>query len=224
MDDIPRHIGIILDGNRRWARTHAFEIALGHTRGMDNLTRIVRHCSDRGVACLTVYGFSIENWQRTDEVGHLMRLFERYARDKQTELAEQGIRVRVLGDTGRLPASLRSALDDLCAATRQNRRFVLALCLSYSGRDEIVRSVRRLTDAGLAVTEQAIADHLDSAGLPDPDLIIRTSGEQRLSNFLTWQSTYSELYFSPVLWPDFDEAELDRAIAWYGARERRHGA
>ncbi len=223
MGDIPRHIGIILDGNRRWARAHALDIALGHTQGMDNLTRVIEHAISRGVACLTVYGFSLENWQRTQEVGHLMQLFERYARDKRTELYQQGVQVRTMGDLSRLPDSLQAALSELRAVTKDNRRLVLTLCLSYGGRDEIVRAVHRITDAGAAVTEQAIADHLDSAGLPDPDLIIRTSGEQRLSNFLTWQSTYSELYFTPVLWPDFNEAELDQAIEWYRTRDRRQG-
>lgn len=223
MNTIPRHIGIILDGNRRWARQHMLEIAAGHAQGIDNLNRILRQCTTRGVPHLTVYGFSTENWQRTDEVPHLMRIFEAYARNQQSELVSQGVRVRVAGQFGRLPAAVQQALTALVQATAMNTQLTLTLCLSYGGRDEIVRAAQAAVAAGETLTESAITDYLDTRGMPDPDLIIRTGGEQRLSNFLTWQSTYSELYFTDTLWPDFDESELDRAIAWYGARDRRQG-
>ncbi len=191
---------------------------------MDTVTRIVKHCLVRDIRYLTVYGFSIENWQRSDEVGHLMQLFERYATEKRDELRDNGVRVQIMGQFDRLPASLQTALQALTDATTANGRLILNLCLSYGGRDEIVRAAARAAAAGEALTEDAITRHLDSTDIPDPDLIIRTSGEQRLSNFLTWQSTYSELYFTPTLWPDFDEAEFDRALTWYAARERRRGA
>ena len=223
MADVPRHIGIILDGNRRWAKQHALSVALGHSRGIEGTTRIVKHCIARGVAYLTVYGFSVENWQRTDEVPHLMRIFEDYARSQKEELVSNGVRVAVMGQIERLPASLQVALRELIEATKHNQRLTFTLCLSYGGRDEIVRATQRLVAAGQEITEQTIAAQLDSAGRPDPDLIIRTSGEQRLSGFLTWQSSYSELYFTPTLWPDFDEAELDTAMTWYQERDRRRG-
>lgn len=223
MNTIPRHIGIILDGNRRWARQHMLAIAAGHAQGIDNLNRILRQCTTRGVPHLTVYGFSTENWQRTDEVPHLMRIFEAYARDQQSELVSQGVRVRVAGQFDRLPATVQLALKALVQATAMNTQPTLTLCLSYGGRDEIVRAAQAAVAAGETLTESAITDYLDTRGMPDPDLIIRTGGEQRLSNFLTWQSTYSELYFTDTLWPDFDESELDRAIAWYSARDRRQG-
>lgn len=200
------------------------EIAAGHAQGIDNLNRILRQCTTLGVPYLTVYGFSTENWQRTNEVPHLMRIFEAYARNQQSELVSQGVRVRVAGQFNRLPAAVQQALTALVQATAMNTQLTLTLCLSYGGRDEIVRAVQAAVAAGETLTESAITDHLDTRDIPDPDLIIRTGGEQRLSNFLTWQSTYSELYFTDTLWPDFDESELDRAIAWYGARDRRRGS
>jgi undecaprenyl diphosphate synthase len=224
--NVPRHIGIILDGNRRWAKQHALSVALGHTRGVDGTERIVKHCLERSIEYLTVYGFSIENWQRTDEVPHLMRIFEDYARDKKDEFIKKGIRVRLMGQLDRLPSSLQAALNDLIAVTQDCHQLIFTLCLSYGGRDEIVRAVQALMSEGTTadkITEKMISDRLDSHDIPDPDLIIRTSGEQRLSNFLTWQSSYSELYFTPTLWPDFDEAELDKAITWYQQRDRRKG-
>ncbi len=226
MANIPRHIGIILDGNRRWAKQHALSVALGHSNGVDSTTRIVKHCVARGVEYLTVYGFSIENWQRTDEVPHLMRIFEDYARTQKTELVQNGVRVQIMGQIDRLPKSLRLALHELLETTKNNQKLTLTLCLSYGGRNEIVRAVQTLIEKGVKandITEEVIGTQLDSQGIPDPDLIIRTSGEQRLSGFLTWQSSYSELYFTPTLWPDFDETELDKAITWYQERNRRGG-
>lgn len=190
---------------------------------MDNTTTIVQRCLERGVEYLTVYGFSIENWQRTDEVSHLMSIFEAYARTKKDELMQQGVQVRAMGQIDRLPKSLQLALHELIEATNGNHRLVFTLCLSYGGRDDIVRAVEKLVAAKQVITEEAINSQLDSFGIPDPDLIIRTSGEQRLSGFLTWQSSYSELYFTPTLWPDFDAAQLDKAITWYQERDRRHG-
>lgn len=223
MHTVPRHIGIILDGNRRWARQHVLQVATGHTAGIKNMNRIVRHARTLGINYVTVYGFSTENWQRTDEVPHLMRIFEDYARSQREELKTEGVRVRAAGQLNRLPASLQQALIELTTTTAANSQLTLTLCLSYGGRDEILRAAKAATAAGEELTEDSISHHLDVGECPDPELIIRTGGDQRLSNFLTWQSTYSELYFTPTLWPDFDEAALDRAIAWYGERDRRQG-
>lgn len=225
---IPNHIGIILDGNRRWAQKRGLPALLGHKQGVENIKRVLDHAKKRGIKMLTVYAFSTENWKRSEEeVSHLMGLFQTYATRKLKELNEQGVQVRVMGQWERLPAKLRTALTKLIEGTKKNTEFVLTLCLSYGGRDELVRAIRKLIQLGkiaVEITEDLISTVVDSVGLPDPDLVIRTSGEQRLSGFLTWQSVYSELYFTPTTWPDFDEAALDAAIDWYQFRDRRYGA
>ncbi len=223
---VPQHVGIILDGNRRWAKKRGLAIALGHERGVENIERVGEAGIKRGVRFLTVYAFSTENWQRTGEVPHLMAIFERFAREKKQWALQHKVRVRTMGQFDRLPASLQEALSELMEATKDFRDLTFSICLSYGGRNEIIRAVHRLADQGIAgnkVTEVALAGVLDSADIPDPDLIIRTAGEQRLSNFLTWQSAYAELYFTGTFWPDFDEAELDAALEWYANRERRYG-
>ena len=225
---IPAHVGIILDGNRRWAKARGLDPWEGHKVGIATLDRAIGHAIERGISALTVYGFSTENWKRSSaEVAFLMQFFEATLRDRSTIWQEQGVRFRHLGQLDRLPASLRECVVASEAASAENSTLTFGLCLSYGGRDEVVRAVQQLFRTGMtpdAFTEEVLTNALDSAGLPDPDLIIRTSGEQRLSGFLMWQSVYSELYFTPTPWPDFDEAAFDTALAWYAERQRRYGA
>lgn len=225
--DIPRHIGIILDGNRRWAKAQGKPSFFGHKQGFENVRVVLDHAMARGVEVVTVYAFSTENWNRAaDEVGYLMDLFEEFARREADELHKRNVRVRIMGQIDRFRPSLRRLLDEMTAKTAGNTGLAFNMCLSYGGRDEIVRAVQAIVRSGVSadeVTEQVITDHLDSRDLPDPDMIIRTSGEQRLSGFLTWQSVYSELYFTPTPWPAFDAAALDAAIDWYQLRDRRFG-
>ncbi len=223
---IPYHVGIIMDGNRRWARAQGRPALLGHTAGVDRLEGTIETARRLGIGVITIYAFSTENWQRAeDEVGHLFGLIERYARQKLQKLVETGVRVRLMGQIDRLPTSLRDALADLVTATLENTEFTLGLCLSYGGRDEIIRAVKRAGEAGgiEQLNVETFRNYLDCPDLPDPELIIRTSGEQRLSNFLTWQSVYSELYFTETPWPAFDEQALQKALDWYAARGRRFG-
>lgn len=226
--DTPTHVGIILDGNRRWAKARKLDPWEGHKVGIETLDRTIRHAIERGIKYVTVYGFSTENWKRSPaEVQFLMEFFETTIRERSEEWRQQGVRLRHLGQLDRLPASLATLIAERVAESATASTLTFGLCLSYGGRDEIVRAVRRLVDRGVSaaeVTEEAIAGALDSTGSPDPDLIIRTSGEQRLSGFLTWQSVYSELYFTPTPWPDFDEAAFDEALLWYAERQRRYGA
>jgi undecaprenyl diphosphate synthase len=225
--NLPIHVAIIMDGNGRWADAHRVPRSEGHRAGMEALRRTVRAAHARGVKVLTVYGFSTENWARPpEEVDALMNLLAEYLDREEAELSSQGVRLRAIGDLARLPDVCRSRLDDAIRRTAHNDRLDLVLALSYGGRDEIVRAVRRLLAAGLGpedVDEAVFAGFLDTRGLPDPDLLVRTGGVYRLSNFLPWQTTYTELYVSDVLWPDFDEAEFDRALGEYATRERRFG-
>lgn len=228
---VPHHVAIITDGNGRWAKRRMLPRTAGHRQGVSNVRRIAYACSDRGVKVLTIYSFSTENWSRTaDEVGALLGLIERTVRKELAELNRRGVRFRVLGDITPLPASLQEALLTEVEGTRENSQLTLNLAVNYGGRAEITNAMRILAEDVRAgritpeqIDEQAIADRLYTAHLPDPDLLIRTGDELRISNFLLWQLAYSELYFTPVLWPDFDEAELDRAFEAYRRRERRFG-
>lgn len=227
----PRHLAIIMDGNGRWAEQRHLPRIVGHRRGVETVQRIVSACRARGIPYLTLYAFSSENWRRpVEEVGALMGLLGRYLQSELTTMLKEGIRLRVIGETGRLPADVRRVLDDTVAKTAGNSGMVLTLALSYGGRDELVRGMRRLAAAVQAGTlapeeidEAQIAAALDTVGIPDPDLLVRTSGEMRISNFLLWQLAYAELYFSDILWPDFDEPELQRALDVYAQRQRRFG-
>lgn len=225
--NIPKHLGIIMDGNRRWAKERGLPTLEGHRRGYDKLKEVGEWCLDRGVEILTVYAFSMENWKRTvEEVTYLMDLFERAFTKEIEEFMRRDIRVRLIGRREELPEAVRRAADNLEAKTRDNRRGLLQLALNYDGQTEIVDAVRALMLRSMGaegVTEETIAAHLYSPEVQPPDLIIRTSGEQRLSGFLTWQSAYSELYFLKKHWPDFSQTDLDQALAWYAARERRFG-
>lgn len=226
-EDLPQHIAIILDGNRRWARARGLPTFFGHKEGMENVRKIIDHAIKRGVSILTLFSFSTENWQReAQEVSYLLDLFAEYAEKEALEFHKRGVRFRVMGELDRFPPALQQTLQKLMTETEHYTTLILNVCLSYGGRNEIVRAVKKMIHDGIGadqVTEELLGGYLDSVGLADPDLVIRTSGEQRLSGFLTWQSVYSELYFTPLPWPAFNEAALDAAIEWYGQRDRRFG-
>jgi len=228
---LPRHVAIIMDGNGRWARARGLPRVEGHRRGVDALRRIVRHAGDRGIEVLTLFSFSSENWSRPpDEVRDLMALLHRFVRRDLAELRAANVRVRVIGAREGLDDGIRRLLDEAESETRGNDGLTLVIAFNYGGRDEITRAARRLAEdvaagriAPAAVDAGALAARLDTAGLPDPDLVIRTSGEIRVSNFLLWQAAYSEFVFLPTCWPDFAAADFDAAIADYRGRERRFG-
>jgi undecaprenyl diphosphate synthase len=228
---IPRHLAIIMDGNGRWAENRSLPRILGHRRGVETVQEIVKECRALNLRYLTLYAFSSENWRRpAEEVSALMGLLGRYLQSELATMTERGIRLQVIGETARLPDDVRGILEDTVARTAGNREMVLTLALSYGARDELVRAARRLSAAVLEgrlapaeIDEAAVAALLDTAGLPDPDLLIRTSGEMRISNFLLWQLAYTELYFTEVLWPDFSPRELHRALQEFGRRQRRFG-
>jgi undecaprenyl diphosphate synthase len=229
--ELPRHVAIIMDGNGRWARARGEARTKGHEAGAESVRAVVRACRERGVEVLTLYSFSTENWNRPpDEIAALMALLKRYVMQERSELMEKGIRVQVIGQLLRLPIFVRKPLQLLCKDSARNADMVLNLALSYGGRADIVDSMRHVArdvKSGLidpdAITENLISDRLSTAGLPDPDLVIRTSGELRLSNFLLWQMAYSEFFVTDTLWPDFREPHLDEAFAAYAARKRRFG-
>lgn len=224
---LPYHIGFIVDGNRRWAKEKGLATFMGHKKGVERIEEIVKYAQDLGIKVVTIYAFSTENWKRSErEVSYLMKLFENFAIHKMKEADKREMKIRILGNFERLPASLQKVLEKAKNLTKNNQKIIVNVALSYGGRDEIIRSFRKLTALGTKlneITEELISQNLDTAGLPDPDFIIRTSGEQRLSNFLPWQATYSELYFPKVYWPDFDKTQLDIAILEFQNRQRRLG-
>lgn len=226
---LPRHIAVIMDGNGRWAQKRGMPRTAGHAAGAETFRRIATACKNRGVEYFTVYAFSTENWKRPqEEVDAIMALLENYLYEALEKMEKDGIRLRVFGDIEGLSPKLRELIARTDRLTEKIHGFQANVCINYGGRDEIVRAARKYAEefaSGAAgeLTEESFGQYLYSASVPDPDLIIRPSGEQRLSNFLLWQSAYSELYFTDVLWPDFDEKELDRAIAAYSARDRRYG-
>ena len=229
---LPRHIAIIMDGNGRWAKARGLPRIAGHRRGAEAVRRTLAAAGELGIPYLTLFGFSSENWKRPhDEVDDLMGLLRHYLRGEIAELHRNGVRLRVIGEFGRLSTDLVTLIRNAEALTRDNRGINLTVALSYGGRAEIVAAARAIAaEAGAgrlapeAVDEALIAGHLFTADLPDPDLLIRTSGEQRLSNFLLWQCAYAELVFTKALWPDFARGDLEAAIADYCGRERRYGA
>ena len=228
---IPRHVAIILDGNGRYAKLHNLPRRLGHKAGCDNLEVLVEDAADLGIEILTVYGFSTENWKRSEEeVGALMTLFRIYLRRLKKVATAKNVKVRSIGEVSRFSQDIQEALKDLEDATKDNTRMQFVIAINYGGRDELTRAARKLAEAAAEgklkpeeITEQMISDSLDTAGLPDPDLLIRTAGEQRLSNYLLWQSAYTEFYYTDVLWPDFHKEHLEAAIEEYGHRSRRYG-
>jgi len=228
---VPAHIAVIMDGNGRWARERSLPRPLGHVAGMAAVRQVVEGCLDAGVGALTLFAFSQENWQRpVEEIDALMALLETYIAKEIGELRDRGARVRILGDLSRLPASARAALDHFVSETAGGLDLDLNLCISYSSRAEIARAARLLAQDvqrgrlhPAEIDEEAVARRLYTAPLPDPDLLIRTSGEMRISNFLLWQLAYAELYVTPVLWPDFTRRDLFEAILAFQRRDRRFG-
>jgi len=230
---LPRHIAIIMDGNGRWATRRGLPRTAGHKAGAETFRRIATYCKELGLKYLTVYAFSTENWKRSaDEVGAIMGLLKKYLLEAVDTMAKDRIRLRFFGDMAPIAPELQALAQrtDAISDELAPGDFQANICLNYGGRDELLRGIRRFAAECAAgekdpaqLDETLFSSYLDSAGIPDPELIIRPSGELRLSNFLLWQCAYSEFYFTDVLWPDFDEAELDRAIAAYQARDRRFG-
>jgi len=221
---LPHHIAIVMDGNGRWAKRRFLPRLAGHKQGVDSLRRCAKACAERGVKVLTVFAFSSENWNRpTDEVDGLMNLLAGALAKEVPSLARDGIRLFFVGDRASLSAKVQAGLAQAEQATAHNDRMVLNVCFNYGGRWDIAQAAAKLAAAGQAITEVALNDAMALAHVPDPDLLIRTGGEMRISNFLLWQSAYSELYFSDKWWPDFDEQALDEAIGEFQRRERRFG-
>ena len=226
----PRHIAIILDGNGRWAKKRGLPRTAGHAVGAENFRKSATYCKTSGVEYLTVYAFSTENWSRpAGEVSTIMKLLGKYLREAIDTMERDHIRMKVLGDVEGLAPELREMVRRTDEISQRYEGFQANICLNYGGRDEIVKAARRYAEALAAgetdaeLTEERFSDYLYSAGIPDPDLLIRPGGEQRISNFLLWQCAYAEFYFTDVLWPDFTPEELDRAIAVYHSRDRRYG-
>ena len=228
---IPQHIAIILDGNGRWAKAKGMPRNYGHTAGARNVETVCQAAHDLGVKYVTMYAFSTENWNRPEgEVEALMKLLESYLKNCIKTADKNNMRVRVIGDTTRLSERFQERIRELEAASAKNDGLNLQIAINYGSRDEMTRAMRRMSEDVAAgkrkpeeITESVFEEYLDTAGIPDPDLLIRTSGELRLSNFLLWQLAYSEFYFTPVAWPDFNKEELIKAIEKYNQRDRRYG-
>ena len=224
MQTSPRCVGIILDGNRRWAKERGLPTAEGHRQGAKSTDVIALAARDLGIEHLALYAFSTENWKRSgEEVSYLMELFEEAIRDHFSRLTEEGIRVRFVGQLERFSDTLRTLMREVEAKNPAELKMTLWVCLSYGGQAEIVEAARALATAGEEITEESLAQHLWTAQMPDPDLIIRTGGEHRLSNFLLWKSAYSELFFPGALWPAFTKVDLENILEEYATRERRLG-
>jgi len=227
---LPRHIAVILDGNGRWAQKRGLPRTAGHAAGAERFRAIANYCKAIGVEYLTVYAFSTENWKRPEgEVDAIMSLMDQYLREAISVMTRDQNRLRVFGDVSVLSPELQKLIGETNELSEQIRGFQANLCINYGGRDEILRAAERYTNDVIMgkyegdLTEEAFSGYLYSAGIPDPDLVIRPGGELRISNFLLWQCAYSEFYFTDVLWPDFDSSELDKAIAAYRSRDRRFG-
>ena len=227
LEKIPRHIGIVMDGNGRWARERKLPRLMGHRAGTENTRRVIRACGEFGIEIVTLYGFSTENWRRPEnEVRGLFSIFENAIDREVPELHRNGVRLRHLGRTERLPGRLVKKIERAVELTKDNDQLLLNLAFNYGGRAEIVDAARRIIAEGVdpaAIDEELFASYLYTAGLPDLDLFIRTGGEMRLSNFLLWQTAYAEYYTTPTYWPDFDETELEKALLAYGQRTRKFG-
>ena len=225
--ELPRHVAIIMDGNRRWARQRGVPELDGHAAGVEAIRGLLRHAVRRGIQVLTLYAFSRENWARTDaEVVGLFGLLEAAIRSETAELRKQGVRVQLLGRLDELPDETRRSIESALDATAGGERLILNVAFNYAGRTELVDAIRRIVRSGLpadAIDESTVARSLYTGDMPDPDLVIRTGGEQRLSNFLIWQSAYAELLTTETLWPDFGPDSLDDALAEYATRTRRFG-
>lgn len=224
---VPEHIAVIMDGNRRWAEARGLPKQAGYRAGTENIRRLIQAFGERGVHYLTLFAFSTENWKRPrSEINPLFRLIGRVIDRELSALHEHGVRLVHIGDLTPLAEDLQRRIRDAIELTRHNTRMTVCVAFNYGGRAEIVDAVRRMVADGVSpdeVTEAKVESYLGTHGMPDPDLVIRTSGEMRLSNFLIWQTAYSEYYTTPVYWPDFDEAEMERALQAYAARGRRFG-
>jgi len=224
---VPQHIAIIMDGNGRWAKKRGMPRLAGHQAGTENLRRVISACVELGVRYLTIYAFSTENWGRPrEEVEGLLKILESVIERELNELHKEGVQLQHIGRLERLPETLRKKVADAIELTRNNDRLTVIIAFNYGGKDEIVHAVEQIIRAGIKpedINEELISQHLFTVGIPDPELVIRTSGEMRLSNFLVWQAAYSELYITPVLWPDFGREELIKAIKAYRQRNRRFG-
>ena len=231
LSGLPRHVAVIMDGNGRWAQRRGLPRTAGHKAGAENFRTIATYCKDLGMDYLTVYAFSTENWKRPQtEVDAIMGLLDQYLHESIETMARDNIRLRFLGDTSVLSPKLRALIEETDEITRHIEGFQANICLNYGGRDELVRAAKKFARECVAgeqspedLTEANFPDYLWSAGLPDPELLIRPGGELRVSNFLLWQCAYSEIYVTDTLWPDFGKAELDKALAWYQTRDRRFG-
>ena len=226
---VPKHIAIIMDGNRRWARQRGLPVALGHANGARQVRKIVQSCADRGVRYLTLFAFSTENWRRPqDEVSSLMGLMTLYLQKEIRNMTAKGVRLRIVGDTTGFSQRIQGLMLEAQEKTTQNDTITLTIAANYGGRWDVVEAVKSWQAAhpGESVNgldEAGLSAHLDLSYAPDPDLLIRTGGESRISNFMLWQLAYTELFFTDALWPSFSPEELDRALTWYGTRERRFG-
>lgn len=222
------HLGIIMDGNRRWAEENGFSTFKGHRLGSENVKKILKLCAKKGIKILTVYALSTENWLRRSkkELNGLMRILREFMINERKKLDAEGIRINILGDPSVFPESLREVIKETVDMLSKNKKFVFNIAINYGGRKEIVRAVKRMVKKGISldnIDENLISQNLDTANQPEPDMIIRTGHEKRISNFLIWQGAYSEFYFPKVFWPEFGEKELDGAIAEYNGRNRRFG-
>jgi undecaprenyl diphosphate synthase len=226
---VPKHIAIIMDGNGRWARQRHMPRTVGHAKGAAGVKALVEHCAKLGVKFLTLFAFSTENWSRpADEVSTLMGLFVQYLEKEMGALAAAGVRLKVIGDVAGFVPDLQSRICAAEKATQQNQAITLVVAANYGGQWDMVQAFKnwqaaRPNEDASKLTQAELAQHLSTEGMPDLDLLIRTGGEQRISNFLLWQAAYAELYFTDALWPDFDEAELNKALHWYASRDRRFG-
>jgi undecaprenyl diphosphate synthase len=227
LDRVPVHVGIIMDGNGRWAQRQGLPRSAGHRAGVENLRRVLQSCVRFGIEILTIYAFSTENWSRPRaEVNILLNLLARALREEVPELHKNGVRLNHIGRLERIPERSRQGVLDAIELTKDNDQLVLNVAFNYGGRAEVVDATKRIIQAGIPaaeVTEELFEQYLYTAGQPDPDMIIRTAGELRVSNFLLWQGAYAEYYAAPVYWPDFDEPELYKALLVYNRRERRYG-
>lgn len=226
---VPQHVAIIMDGNGRWAQHKHMPRNMGHIKGASTVRLLVERCAELGIECLTLFAFSTENWRRPDdEVSTLMGLFVQYLEKELRGLSEAGVRLKVIGEVAGFTPELRQRIEAAQSVTENNSRITLCVAANYGGRWDVVQAIKRwqAVNPGEPIsdlTEAALSGHLSTAGLPDVDLLVRTGGEQRISNFLLWQCAYSELYFTQTLWPDFDAEELVKALGWYAQRTRRFG-
>jgi undecaprenyl diphosphate synthase len=228
IQNIPGHLGIIMDGNRRWAEENGFSTFKGHRLGSENVKKILRLCANKGIKILTVYALSTENWLKRskNELNGLMRILREFMIKERKKLDAEGISINILGDISVFPESLRQVIKETVEMLSKNKKFVFNIAINYGGRGEIIRAIKKIAKEGINVeklSEEMMGKYLDTKNLPDPDMIIRTGDEKRISNFLIWQGAYAEFYFPQVFWPEFGEKELDEAIDEFKERKRRFG-